>query len=104
MEAIWTNEIITEEGISINLPELKKFINQKVDVLILPTQNSDDTITLNHQLQEIIKLFGNDPEKVLSIINKPKRNMKDFRGVLKGKIRLTDDFNAPLDVLKDYTK
>ena len=77
MEAIRTHEIITEKGLIVNLPEFKKYINQRVEVIIFPLPNED---------------------------KKTKKPMKDFRGVLKGKVWMSDDFNAPIDVLKDYMK
>ena len=41
MEAIRLQETITDQGLYLNNEELQKFVNQKVDIIILPLQVSD---------------------------------------------------------------
>ena len=42
MEAIRVQDVITEQGLFLNNPELKKFVNQKVDIIILPFKETED--------------------------------------------------------------
>ena len=44
MEAVRVQDIVTEQGLHLNNPELKKFINQKVDIIILPLQGEEKKI------------------------------------------------------------
>jgi len=40
--------------------------------------------------------------KPLSVEQPPKRPISELRGFLKGKVWMADDFNAPLEELREY--
>ena len=42
MEAIRLHDIITENGLLLNNPKLKKYLNKKVEITILPIEEEED--------------------------------------------------------------
>ena len=74
---------------------------QAIDVL--NSKGLELSEVLNNYLKKII---SDDDDELLNSLQstKPKRPMKDFRGIFKGRITLTDDFNETPDCFKDYMK
>ena len=63
-------------------------------------------IDLKDAVEDYLKMIINsDNNQLLTVLKsrtKNKKTMKDFRGILKGKIWISDDFDAPLEDMKDY--
>ena len=52
---------------------------------------------------EVIILFTEPVKKDTESENKPmKKPFSESRGIFKGKIRMSDDFNEPLEEMKEY--
>ena len=58
-----------------------------------------DTRTI--KLDEPIPLAGKAVKVVIEDDNTEKKSRKEMYGILKGKIKIADDFNAPLDCFAD---
>ena len=67
---------------------------------------NDLGIDLKDAVEDYLKMIINSDRNQLitefKTKTKNKKTMKDFRGILKGKIWIADDFDAPLDDMKDY--
>ncbi|MCL2064020.1 MAG: DUF2281 domain-containing protein [Candidatus Cloacimonetes bacterium] len=67
---------------------------------------NDLGIDLHDAVEDYLKMILNsDNNQLMATLksnSKNKKTMKDFRGILKGKIWIADDFDAPLDDMKDY--
>ncbi|MCL2065125.1 MAG: DUF2281 domain-containing protein [Candidatus Cloacimonetes bacterium] len=53
-------------------------------------------------LQKIVNSNKNQLMYEMKVKNTNKRPMKEFKGILKGKIWIADDFDEPLDEMKEY--
>ena len=64
------------------------------------------SVELQKQIDTLPEYLKKEVEDfVQSLITKSKERAilkKDFSGVLKGKIKMSDDFDAPLDDFKEY--
>jgi len=89
MQAYKFNTFITEKGIII-LPFIEPMLyNKQVEIIILPLSEQET----EHQLEKInsYKTLLNDTE-----------NSNAFFGCAKGRFRLTEDFDKPLDDFNEY--
>ena len=60
-------------------------------------------IPVKGQYKVVITFLEPLRETIASEINQPKkRPLSELRGILKGKVWMSDDFNEPLDVMEEY--
>ena len=52
MEAVRLLEMVTENGLSIDSPELKKYVNKQLEIIVFPVEDADI------KRQKIIELAG----------------------------------------------
>ena len=60
MEAIRLLEIVTENGLNINSPELKKYVNKQVEIIVFPVENAD---IKNQKIMELAGMFDDETTK-----------------------------------------
>ena len=60
MEAIRLLEIVTENGLNINSPELKKYINKQVEIIVFPVEDAD---IKKQKIMELAGMFDDDDIK-----------------------------------------
>ena len=60
MEAIRLLEIVTENGLNINSPELKKYVNKQVEIIVSPVE---DTNIKRQKIRELAGMFDDDDIK-----------------------------------------
>jgi hypothetical protein len=112
MEEISMVRKVTKNGISVKNHRLLKYLNQKVRITICPVieekSDVDDLLEiLSSFTDEDIKAF----EEALADCRRIDDDSSDFkdklprsgaRGLLKGKVWMAEDFDEPLDDLKEY--
>jgi len=59
-------------------------------------------IPVSGKHEVIITFLGPVRENRIIDEQPKKRPLSELRGFLKGKVRMTDDFNAPLEEMKEY--
>lgn len=64
---------------------------------------ADLFVKINSLPAELQKEVGDFVDKLLKKLNKQPKKKERPLGMFKGKIHVADDFDAPLDDLKDYT-
>ena len=67
--------------------------------LILDDYGVDVNKVVNDYLERIVKI-GYQPEKITT--REPELTLAEIRKILKGKLWTSDDFDEPLDDLKEY--
>ncbi|MCL1863279.1 MAG: DUF2281 domain-containing protein [Defluviitaleaceae bacterium] len=59
-------------------------------------------ISVSGKYEVVITFLEPVKDGVVSDITSNKRPLSELRGFLKGKVWMADDFNAPLDEMKEY--
>ena len=76
MEAVRLFEIVTENGLNINSPELKKYVNRQVEIIVFPVENAD---IKKQKLMELAGMFDEDDIKAFEVALEECRKI-DYEG------------------------
>ena len=60
MEAVRLLETVTENGLNINSPELKRYINKQVEIIVFPLENAE---IKKQKLMELAGMFDDETTK-----------------------------------------